>query len=113
MGDGMAPIGHVVTVRAAQSIQIVITIDITFDDGYSWETSQSQIETDIQNYLLELREAWANETGALIVRIAQIESRVLTVTGILDVANTTINGIASNLTLSDAYTVPIFGGVSG
>ncbi len=112
-GDGLAPIGHVVTVRGALSESVVVTITITWDEGYSWDTSKSQVEAAIEGYLLELREAWADETSAQLVRIAQIESRVLAVEGVLDVADTTINGVAANLVLDDAYTVPIFGGVSG
>lgn len=109
-GDGLAPIGHVVTVRAATSVPIVITINITFDTGYSWDTSRAAIEAAIEAYLLELRTSWQDE-DYLIVRIAQIESRVLTVEGVLDVADTTINGEATNLIL-DNYAVPIFSEVS-
>lgn len=112
-GNGLAPIGHVVTVRGALSESVVVTITITWDDEYSWDTSTSQVEAAIEAYLLELREAWEDESSAQLVRIAQIESRVLAVEGVLDVADTTINGVAANLTLDDAYTVPIFGGVSG
>lgn len=109
-GNGLAPIGHVVTVRAATSVPIVITISITFDQGYSWDTSRTAIENVIKEYLLELRESWQEE-DSLIVRIAQIESRVLTVEGVLDVADTTINGEAANLTISE-FAVPIFSEVS-
>lgn len=109
-GNGLAPIGHVVTVRAALPQNIDITMDITFDSGYSWLTSKTQIEAAVEAYLLELRQAWADE-NVLIVRISQIESKVLTVEGVLDVGNTTINGEAANLTL-DAYTVPILSEVS-
>lgn len=110
MGDGLAPIGHTVTVRSAGTTEVNVSIDVTFDSGYSWETHRSQIEDVIKGYLLELRKSWAEE-GELIVRISLIEARVLNIEGVVDVANTTINGEASNLTV-DSYSVPTFGGVN-
>jgi hypothetical protein len=63
---------------------------------------QTAIETVISKYLLELRTAWKNyATGtATVVRISQIETRLLALTGILDVSDTAINGTAGNLTIS-------------
>ena len=43
--------------------------------------------------------------------MSQIETRILSVTGIVDIANTRINGTASNLTLNK-YEIPVLGGVS-
>ena len=47
----------------------------------------------------------------LIIRISQIETRILGIQGIIDVENTTLNGYAENFILG-AYEVPVFGGVS-
>ena len=65
---------------------------------------------NISNYLLELRKTWTEESN-LMVRIAQIESRILSVDGVVDIFNTKINGSSENLTL-DKYEVPIFGGIT-
>jgi uncharacterized phage protein gp47/JayE len=47
-----------------------------------------------------------------MVRIAQIETRILTIEGILDIADTKINGTGKNLTL--AYEeIPLRGAVNG
>ena len=46
-----------------------------------------------------------------MVRISQIETRLLGIKGIVDVENTKINGASENLTL-EKYEVPVFGGAS-
>ncbi len=108
-GLGIAPIGHIVTVDTVEEIIISITATITFDDGYSFSTLNTQIVQAVSNYLLELRKDWATQ-GTLIVRIAQIETRLLAITGILDISGTKINGTTNNLTLTK-YQVPVIGGV--
>lgn len=109
-GYGLAPIGHVVTVKGADSVVVEVTTTITFYRGYTWSNLQSQIRKVVEAYLLELRKTWS-ESEYLIVRISQIESRLLNITGIADITDTAINGIAKNLVLGE-YEVPILGGVS-
>jgi uncharacterized phage protein gp47/JayE len=108
-GDGLAPIDHVVTVSTVSEISVSIVTQMTFSSGYTYQDLQSQIETVIQNYLMELRKAWNMERP--IVRISQIESRLLTIQGVLDIKNTTINGGNENLELGE-YDIPVFGGVT-
>jgi len=45
------------------------------------------------------------------VRISQIETRLLTIKGIVDIDSTKINGAADNFTLGK-YEIPVFGGAS-
>lgn len=110
-GYGLAPIGHIVTVDAATEIKIDVVSIITFDTGYNWELLKGQIADVIKNYMLELRKDWANQT-VLIIRIAQIETRLLQIEGIIDVTGTTINGESVNLQLK-SNEIPIFNSVSG
>lgn len=109
-GEGLAPIGHVVTVQSASGVTINVTTDITFEQGYSWSNLGTAITKAVSDYLLELRTYWANGSNT-VVRIAQIESRILAITGVADIADTEINGEASNLTLGE-YEIPVIGGVS-
>ena len=67
---------------------------------------RSAMEEAIKVYLLELCKSWAN-TSSLVVRIAQIETRLLQIKGIVDIGNTTINGVNKNLAL-DQYEIPVF-----
>lgn len=110
-GDGLAPIGHVVTVETVTETIIDISFSITYQEGYSFEDVKSYITGMIDSYFLELRKTWA-DSDSLIIRISQLESRLLNVTGVLDVTGTTINGTASNLALG-ADDIPVRGTVIG
>lgn len=109
-GVGLAPIGHVVSVKSAGTVGVYVTTTVTFDEGYNWSNLKTAIQDAVDAYLLELRQEWAATTST-IVRISQIESRILAVKGVADIANTKINGSASNLTLG-TYNIPVIGGVS-
>lgn len=108
-GQGLAPIGHVVTVRTVDEVLINITSTLTFDPSYTFERVKEQIENTLNDYMLSLRKSWANSIN-LIVRISQIETRLLNVEGIIDIANTRINGKYNNLEL-DEYEIPIFNSI--
>lgn len=109
-GYGVAPIGHIVKVESAKSKSVTVKTNIIFDLGYSWSNLQSLINDAISNYLLELRKAWA-DSPYLVVRISQIETRLLGIKGVVDISGTKLNGVADNLTLGQ-YEVPVFGGAS-
>lgn len=109
-GDGLVPIGHMVNVKSADPVQLYVTTNVTFNDGYSWGNTNTLIQDAVDAYLLELRKEWAGSSN-IVVRISQIEKRVLGVNGILDVDDTKINGLAGNLTLTE-YQIPVLGGVS-
>lgn len=63
---------------------------------------QETIQNIITEYLLELRKNWEN-SESLIVRISQIEAKILDIEGVLDISETTINGQASNIEVTQAY----------
>ncbi len=108
-GVGIAPIGHIVTVKSAEKKSINISASITFQEGFSFNQLKNSIEKNIKEYLLEIRKNWANESAS-VVRISQIETRILNINGIVDIINTKINGTESNSVLS-MYEIPVFGGV--
>lgn len=68
---------------------------------------QELIQDAISVYLEGLRIAW-EDSESLIVRIAQIEAKILNIEGILDVAETTINGQTSNIEVMQEY-LPVLG----
>ncbi len=110
-GDGLAPIGHIVTVETVTETKVNLTFNITYQEGYSFHEVESYIIGVIDNYFLELCKTW-DDNDSLIIRISQLESRLLNVTGVVDVTGTTINGEASNLVLS-ADAIPVRGTVIG
>lgn len=108
-GYGLAPIGHVVKVESAVAKEINISTDLIFEPGYGWDNLQGSIEKAVSDYLLELRKTWADSSG-LVIRVSQIDNRILSVPGIVDIQNTLINGAGNNLIL-DKYEIPMLGGV--
>lgn len=110
LGLGLAPIGHEVTITGAQAVTISVASTLTLAPDTTIGQVQSDVEDAINAYLLSLRQIWSNES-AIIVRVAQIESRILTVSGVVDVTNTTLNGSAANVTLTDEQ-IPTMGTVT-
>ena len=90
-GDGLAPIGHAVTVDTASEVTVNIAATITYDNGYDLNTCKTQIETAIEEYFAGLRKNWENQSK-LVVRIASIDAAIMGVKGVVDVTGTTLNG---------------------
>jgi uncharacterized phage protein gp47/JayE len=109
-GYGLAPIGHVVQVKSAEPIEVFIKTTVSFETGYSWSNTKAAFQSAIEEYLLELRQEWAN-SNYLTVRVSRIETKILSAKGVLDVANTSINGDTDNLVLTE-YQIPVLGGIS-
>ena len=99
-GYGLAPIGHLVTVKSAEGIEINVTSNLIFEPGYGWNNLQGELNRAVSEYLLELRKAWADSTY-LIVRTSQIDTRLLGVQGVLDVQDTLVNGSHDNFVLGN------------
>lgn len=110
-GNGIAPIGHIVTIEGATDKVINITSDITYQSGWSQSTSIASIHENIDAYFKELCKKWES-MDAIVVRISQIEMAILNANGVIDVENTRINGIAKNLLLLRSE-IPKRGTVNG
>lgn len=106
-GLGIAPIGHVVTVKSAEGAEVSISADITLDVGCTIDGLGESLENTVKDYLSELRKNWSC-SPYIVVRISQIESRILGVKGVTDISSTALNGKQENLILSGGE-VPIFG----
>lgn len=106
-GVGIAPIGHHVTVEGVENSSITIGLNLSFSSG-SYSDYRESVHDVIDSYFLELNRTWQStqvvevdqfsNTG-LVVRISQIESRLLNITGITDVQHTTLDGVEENLIL--------------
>ena len=97
-GMGLAPIGHVVAVTGVAAKTINISTHITYQQDWSWADVQAAAEAAVDTYFAELAQDWA-AGDSLVVRISQVETRLLNVAGVLDIADTAINGAARNLVL--------------
>lgn len=100
-GMKIAPIGHYATVAGAKKLEIDVIFDLTYQDGYNWEKVKPDAEKSVKAYLLELTKEW-EDTDMIVVRISQIERRILDLEGVLDIANTRINSQDANLQLESS-----------
>ena len=108
-GAGMAPIGHTVTVVGCDDVIINVSTSCVLEDGYTWDGIKDQIITAFEKYLLEIRENWVDNDNS-VVRISQLENRILSIEGVIDVLHTSINGAEENLTLEFSE-IPVLGEV--
>lgn len=109
-GDGIAPIGHTVTVTGVDSVAVDVEMDIQLQAGHQWADVKPLVEEVIAEYLLELSAEW-DKVEAVLVRISQIETRVLGLDAVMDVGDTTLNSAAENLELGGDE-IPILGAVN-
>lgn len=110
LGYGLAPIGHTVTVAPVNEIEIGVETEITLQSGYVWEDVKPAVVASINEYMEELRSTWA-DSPSLVVRISQIEVRILAIAGIIDVQNTKLNNAQQNIELGPDE-IPVLGEVT-
>lgn len=111
-GLGTAPVGHIVTVVGSAEETITIKLNnITYQNGGNWGSVQLRVIEIIDKYLEELNKTWENNEH-LIVRISQIESRLLEIPEILDLSDTLINNASGNFHLGP-NSIALRGGISG
>lgn len=95
-GVGLAPIGHIVTVVGAYDIPVNVEMTLTYASGYSWDKVKESVEGAIDEYFATLNKNWSSY-DVIRVRISQLESRILSITGIIDIQQTKLNGKEENL----------------
>lgn len=97
-GYGIAPIGHKVTIEGVVNHTVDIKSKITYQNGYNFEICKPYIENAVDKYFIELAKKWENEKE-LVVRISQIETRILNIEGVIDIQETILNDKTGNLIL--------------
>lgn len=118
-GLGKAPIGHVVTITTPTRKVVNISAKVVTRSGYMLTQLQTAIETAIENYFKELREDWAvpDELNNynLAIYNSRINAAIISVPGVANVSNITINGSSNDLVLlqtATAQELPYVGVVS-
>ena len=97
-GLGLASIDHMVTVEGVRERAVDVRCRLVFEQAVSPEGCRAAAEKAIDQYFDELNRSW-QDSPTLLVRIAQIETRILQIPGILDISGTTVNGSFINLEL--------------
>ena len=108
-GEGTAPIGHDVIVNTPEEVSINISAKVTTEEKYSWDGVKDTVKEKIEEYFLSARKDWYKRAGCTI-RVSQVEYAILSVPGVVDCMQTTINGGTENIVL-DYTQLPIVGTV--
>lgn len=110
-GGGIAPIGHIVTVAGVKNKTVNISTAVTCKEGTTFEDVKPYVVKAVDTYFHELSSIW-EEQEKIIVRISQIETRILAIDGVEDIMNTMLNDLPNNVMLGE-YEIPVRGDVNG
>lgn len=97
-GEGVAPIGALVTVDTPDIVEINITAKFVIDSNFTLENVIKNIKTQVGNYLQDI------EIGGLVTFKAIdgiIGSMIIRKEGILDYSDLMVNGNTENIQLGD------------
>ena len=97
-GLGIAPIGHLVTVEAAEGARIRVEAIFTLEAGVDPRDIQEKVNDMVDTYFRNLSMEW-DQLDNITVRIAQLETRLLGIAGVLDIANAKMNDQEGNILL--------------
>lgn len=107
-GYGMAPIGAAVTITTATSLAINVEFDIEMETGISFGPSyQAAIEKAIGDYIADAAESWGaalvtnTVQYSVIIYVSRIIAAILTVEGVANVTNLTVNSGTSDIVLTE------------
>lgn len=115
-GDGLAPIGHKVTVSGVMETVVGISADIVYMKGYVWNDVKDTFAKGVDDYFLELSKSW-EDMDSINMRAGQIESILLSINGVADVSNIafhTSDGSESHASLVlERNCIPVRGELNG
>ncbi|WP_458119784.1 baseplate J/gp47 family protein [Paenibacillus sp. Z6-24] len=108
-GIGLAPIGHRVTIAGVEEVVITVSTKLTLEPGATVGQVKLDVNDILAAYVKELTAGWKDQEQ-IIIRISQLDARIVGVKGIADVTDTTVNGKPANLVLG-AEQIAVWGGV--
>lgn len=106
-GIGMAPMAHIVHVHPAAGTPIKVRARLALLRDWSIDQVRKGVEEAVSEFLRSLRTHWADYVSVdspeyvdCVVRVAPLESAILTVPGVADVYDTEICGKCENFALA-------------
>lgn len=97
-GLGIAPIGHKVTVIGAETRKLKFSVNLTLSQGTEANDIKDKVNETIDQYLSNLAKDW-DKDDHITVRISQLEIRLLSVSGVIDITDIKIDGTGANVEL--------------
>lgn len=102
-GIGLAPIGHKVTIGKPDVIEVSVSATIQVMNGYIVDQIRDDIMNSINSYFDTLKRSWGIADNMnnynMTVYISQVTMAILKVTGVANVTDIKINGVAGDLEL--------------
>ena len=89
LGAGIAPIGHIVSVMAAQTTNIAVKVTLTLKDGYTKEGIKATILEKLNGYIKNINSQWEN--SEIVIYSAQLLVEILNISGIENITSLTVN----------------------
>ncbi|EKZ7015259.1 baseplate J/gp47 family protein [Listeria monocytogenes] len=117
-GLGYAPIGHQVTVAAPAQKEINITFQLTLNAGVLLSQIEDSIHQSIHHYFDDVRKKWderQEDSYHCWIYRSQLTAVVLSVIGVANVQNLTLNGQAVDVKMTltnDLQELPVLGEVN-
>lgn len=121
LGYGTAPIGATVAVTAPEAVAVDVSARLTLRAGYAVEQMQAPVEAAVEDYLLSVRKEWAEPDADRLtsyscwVYLARVVSAILSVPGVVNAVEVTLNGGTEDLQLietGECQQAPVLGEVA-
>jgi len=121
LGYGTAPIGAKVTVTTPEAVGINVSAALAVSTGYTTAQLAQPVREAVEAYLLSIRREWDQPEESGMTRYdcwvyaARMTAAMLSVQGVVNVTDLTINGAAADLQLTEnglLQQVPVLGEVS-
>lgn len=121
LGYGTAPIGATVTVTTPETVEINISARLVVGPGYTAAQLAGPVRQAVDGYLLAIRQEWDQPEAsgmtyyASWVYAARVTAAILSVPGVVNVTDLTINANSADLQLSEnglLQQVPVLGEVA-
>lgn len=107
--DEIEPIGAVAHVSTANETAIDVACSISWEAGRGGAADVQAVEDAIEAYLADTIDTWDvpiigyDVTYAVNIYIARVITAILAVDGVVNVSNVTLNGAATDISLTEAY----------
>ena len=103
-GLGIAPIGHQVTVVTPEEVTVNVSATVTLQAGYTLSHVELAVKEALANYIKGLRESWATPVDGLNTYVCDVflsraSAAILSITGVANVRDVTLNGATEDISL--------------
>lgn len=100
-GEGIAPIGHIVSVEGVKTQKVNVSANFELQEGYTFEELKEKIEAAISQYFDELNENWEDEDVNILN--ARVVVAGMSVVGVKNITDVKFDGVSGNLIINGDY----------